>query len=57
MAANAEDASLKGTVTDAQGEPLIGAMVHVEGASIAAATDIDGNFSLTAPVGKTLKVS
>ena len=57
MAANAEDASLKGTVTDAQGEPLIGAMVHVEGPSIAAATDIDGNFSLTAPVGKTLKVS
>lgn len=57
MAANAEDASLKGTVTDAQGEPLIGAMVHVEGTSIAAATDIDGNFSLTAPVGKTLKVS
>lgn len=32
-------------------------MVHVEGTSIAAATDIDGNFSLTAPVGKTLKVS
>lgn len=57
MAANAEDASLKGTVTDAQGEPLIGAMVHVEGTSIAAATDIDGNFSLTAPVGKTLKVT
>lgn len=57
MAANAEDASLKGTVTDAQGKPLIGAMVHVEGTSIAAATDIDGNFSLTAPVGKTLKVS
>lgn len=57
MAANAEDASLKGTVTDAQGEPLIGAMVHVEGTSIAAATDIDGNFSLTAPVGKILKVS
>lgn len=57
MAANAEDASLKGTVTDAQGEPLIGAMVHVEGTSVAAATDIDGNFSLTAPVGKTLKVS
>ena len=57
LAANAEDASLKGTVTDAQGEPLIGAMVHVEGTSIAAATDIDGNFSLTAPVGKTLKVS
>lgn len=57
MAANAEDASLKGTVTDAQGEPLIGAMVHVEGTSIVAATDIDGNFSLTAPVGKTLKVS
>lgn len=57
LTANAEDASLKGTVTDAQGEPLIGAMVHVEGTSIAAATDIDGNFSLTAPVGKTLKVS
>lgn len=36
-----------GTVTDEEGEPLIGATVKVEGTSQVAATDIDGKFSFS----------
>ena len=39
-----------GQVLDEQGEPLIGVNVLVEGTSIGAITDMDGNFSLEAPV-------
>lgn len=53
----AADKSISGLVSDDQGEPLIGATVQVQGTSIGIATDIDGKFSLTVPVGKTLKVT
>ena len=56
----AEQASVKrivGQVLDEQGEPLIGVNVLVEGTSIGAITDMDGNFSLEAPVGSTLSIS
>ncbi len=39
----------RGSVFDAQGEPLIGATVAVPGTSVATAADIDGNFSLSVP--------
>ncbi len=46
---------LTGTVTDAEGEPLINANVLVKGTSAGAVTDFDGNFELEAPEGaKTL---
>ena len=48
-ATTANAATITGTVTDAQGEPLIGATVAVKGTANACATDIDGNFSLKAP--------
>lgn len=35
-----------GTVTDANGEPIIGASVSVKGGSTGAVTDIDGNYSI-----------
>lgn len=50
-------AIVKGTVTDEAGEPLIGATVMVAGSSSGIATDIDGNFSIDVPKGKTLRVS
>ena len=49
---------VKGRVTDANGEPIIGANVLIEGtAGQGAITDIDGNFSLKASVGQTLRIS
>ena len=38
--------SCKGTVTDASGEPIIGATVRIEGKTGGTVTDLDGNFVL-----------
>lgn len=47
-----------GTVSDQQGEPMIGVTVHVKGnASTGTITDMDGNFSLSVPNGSTLVIS
>ena len=59
-AAVAQGTGLTGTVTDDQGEPLIGASVNVAGTSLAVVTDIDGKFEIksnTSLAGKTIKVS
>ena len=48
---------ITGKVLDAAGEPIIGASVLVKGSGTGAVTDIDGNFSVEAPVGSTLEVS
>ena len=43
-----------GTITDEQGEPLIGATIMVEGTTTGATTDIDGKYSVNAKKGQTL---
>lgn len=48
---------VKGIVTDANGEPVIGATVKIKGQTTGTITDIDGNFSLSAPKGTVLVVS
>ncbi len=46
----AQSISVKGTVTDASGEPLIGASVVVKGnTSLGTVTDFDGNYKLNVP--------
>lgn len=42
----AADINVKGTVTDATGEPLIGVSVLVKGTTKGTSTDLDGNYSL-----------
>lgn len=51
--------TVRGTVVDDTGEPLIGATIALKGGSAATASDIDGNYSLQVPDLKTavLKVS
>lgn len=51
--------TIRGTILDAGGEPLIGATVVMKGKpSVAAVTDFDGNFELKTPAKKvTLVVS
>ena len=39
--------TITGTITDDEGEPLIGASVLIKGTSIGTVTDFDGNYSLT----------
>lgn len=46
-----------GVVDDEEGEPLVGATVRVENSLIATATDLDGKFSLTVPIGKDIKLT
>lgn len=48
---------IKGTVVDAQGEPIIGANVLVKGTTVGVITDIDGNFQLDASAKSTLVVT
>lgn len=48
----------KGTVKDAQGEPIMGASVKVKGTGTGAATDVDGNFSIpNVSKGAVLQIS
>lgn len=50
--------TIKGTVMDVTGEPVIGASVVVEGTTNGTITDIDGNFSLpNVPGDAKIKVS
>lgn len=46
-----------GTVTDTQGEPLIGASITVEGEHTGVATDFDGNYEIDVPEGVRLMFS
>ena len=49
--------TVAGTVTDAAGEPIIGASIVVKGTSRGTVSDVDGHFTLSAPQGTTLEVS
>lgn len=53
-----QQGSCKGVVTDAKGEPVIGATVTVKGTNNATVTNIDGEYVLSnVPSGATLVVS
>jgi TonB-linked SusC/RagA family outer membrane protein len=49
--------TVKGTVVDRAGTPLIGVSVYVAGTTVSTVTDVDGNFSLTTNQGTILSVS
>ena len=48
---------VKGTVVDEQGETVIGANIKVVGTTVGAITDLNGMFSVNAPVGAKLEIS
>lgn len=53
----AQNLSVQGTVTDENGEAMIGVSVLVKGTSTGVITDLDGNFALSASSGSTLVFS
>ncbi len=68
LSANAEPAApqstqqskgtCKGTVSDSEGEPMVGASVVVLGTTIGGSTNIDGQFSLAnVPMGSSIRIS
>lgn len=55
---NAQDRAITGTVSDSNGEPLIGVTIQVKGSTIGTVTDYDGNYTLfNVPENATLIVS
>ncbi|MBR7055195.1 MAG: carboxypeptidase-like regulatory domain-containing protein, partial [Prevotella sp.] len=57
LAGNISAQTIKGTVTDTSGEPVIGATVMETGTQNGVVTDIDGNFTLQNVKGKTITIS
>lgn len=55
--AQTQQSTIKGTVIDDLGEPVLGATVMIVGTTTGAITDIDGNFSLHAKPGVDLQIS
>ena len=49
--------TVKGTVNDVAGEPIIGATVKVQGGNDATITDLDGNFTIKAASNATLTIT
>ena len=49
--------TIKGTVVDENGNPVIGATVRVSGAKTGTVTDLEGNYSIQAPIGSSLTVN
>lgn len=46
---SAQQRNVSGTVTDSQGEPLIGVSIIVKGATTGTVTDFDGKYTLSVP--------
>ena len=53
----AQNRQISGTVTNADGKPIAGATVLVEGTSTGTTTNAEGKFSVSAPANGTLAVS
>ena len=53
----AQEKNVSGTVTDQEGLPLPGVSIIVVGTSVGTQTDFDGNYSIMASVGGTLRFS
>ena len=53
----AQDLTVSGKVTDKSGEPLIGVYVLLQGTTSGTSTDVDGNYTLSAPSDATLMYS
>ncbi|GHT53682.1 SusC/RagA family TonB-linked outer membrane protein [Bacteroidia bacterium] len=49
----AQNLSVRGTITDTNGEPLVGVSVTIKGTSRGTVSDLDGNYSLTVPDEKS----
>ena len=57
LSVSAQNRTVRGTVVDESGEPIIGATVMVEGTDNGVITDMDGNFVISVPAKKSISVS
>lgn len=56
-ALNAQNATIRGTVKDSAGEPVIGATIKILGTNKGVVTDLNGNYSIDAPANSKLEIS
>src|SRR5690554_2352158 len=55
---SAQEITVRGNVSDANGDPLIGATIQIKGSTIGTITDMDGRFVLqNVPSNSALEVS
>lgn len=52
-----QDGKVTGRIVDAEGEPVVGAVVTLKGTGTRVVTDIDGNYAINARPGQTLVVT
>ena len=57
FASSAFAQSTNGTVVDNLGEPIVGAIVTVEGSNVSTTTDINGNYRIAAPKGAKVTIA
>ena len=57
ISAYAQNVTVKGTVTDTNGEPVIAAGVMIKGTNTGVATDLDGQYTISVPKNATLVFS
>ncbi|MFU1857384.1 SusC/RagA family TonB-linked outer membrane protein [Sphingobacterium sp. NGMCC 1.201703] len=50
----AQEKKVSGRVTGADGKPLVGVTITVQGSNVATQTDENGNYSLSVPTGKVI---
>ncbi|NJI76337.1 SusC/RagA family TonB-linked outer membrane protein [Sphingobacterium kitahiroshimense] len=50
----AQDKKVSGRVTSADGKPLVGVTIAVQGSNVATQTDANGNYSFSVPTGKVI---
>lgn len=50
----AQEKKVSGRVTGADGKPLAGVTIAVQGSNVATQTDVNGNYSLSVPTGKVI---
>ena len=53
----AQNQTVKGTVTDQNGEPVVGATVKVKGAKTGTVTNVDGQYTLSVPASSACTTS
>ena len=51
----AQNITVKGTVKDSNGDPVVGAAVLIKGTQTGVTTDIDGNYAINVPSNATLR--
>ena len=57
MTMTAQNQTVKGTVTDQNGEPVVGATVKVKGAKSGTVTNLNGEYTLSVPANSSLEIS